>query len=69
MARCGNCGTKMSCSCKKRTASDGKVGCIQCIPNHEKKLKQQKKQAGNTPDSTPTNTAPSEIISVSVVQN
>lgn len=37
MAKCSNCGTKLSCGCKKRTASDGTSCCVKCIKNYEKK--------------------------------
>lgn len=35
MAMCPNCGTKLSCSCKLRTASDGKICCANCIADYE----------------------------------
>lgn len=41
MANCPNCGAKLSCGCQRRTASDGKQGCAQCIPMYEEKLKSQ----------------------------
>lgn len=40
MANCSNCGAKLSCGCQRKTASDGKQGCMQCIPAYEQKLKQ-----------------------------
>ena len=39
MSKCNNCGTKLGCSCKRRTASDGKSCCASCIGSYEKKLK------------------------------
>ena len=42
MANCPNCGAKLSCGCQRRTASDGKQGCVQCIPAYEERLKAQK---------------------------
>jgi len=43
MSQCNNCGAKLGCSCKKRTASNGKSCCANCIGNYEKVLKQSKK--------------------------
>lgn len=31
MSTCGNCGTKLSCGCQKRTLADGKQGCSSCV--------------------------------------
>lgn len=45
MANCPNCGAKLSCGCQRKTASDGKQGCVKCILVYEQKLKQQKKNA------------------------
>lgn len=39
MANCPNCGAKLSCGCQRRTASDGKQGCAQCIPRYEEQLR------------------------------
>lgn len=36
---CSNCGTRMSCGCQRRTASDGKSCCSKCINTYEAKLK------------------------------
>lgn len=44
MAKCGNCKSKLGCSCKLRKASDGKSCCVNCISNYEKVLKQSKKK-------------------------
>ena len=41
MANCPNCGAKLSCGCQRKTASDGKQGCVQCIPKYEEKLRSQ----------------------------
>lgn len=43
MAKCGNCNSKLGCSCKLRKASDGKSCCVNCIANYERVLKQSKK--------------------------
>jgi hypothetical protein len=39
MSQCGNCKAKLGCSCKKRTASDGKSCCASCLSKYEKTLK------------------------------
>lgn len=44
MANCPNCGAKLSCGCQRKTASDGKQGCVQCIPAYEKQLKERNKK-------------------------
>ena len=38
---CQNCTRKLSCGCQKKTASDGKQVCSQCIQDYEKKLKEK----------------------------
>lgn len=43
MTECPNCKSKLSCSCKIRTASDGKIVCTNCQASYEEKLKQSKK--------------------------
>jgi hypothetical protein len=48
MAKCGNCGSKLGCSCKRRKASDGKSCCVNCISGYEKKLKQITTKSNNT---------------------
>lgn len=42
--KCQNCGHALSCGCQRRTASDGKAVCSNCIALYEKQL-QQIKQA------------------------
>ena len=32
---CQNCGSRLSCGCQKRTASDGKQCCSKCITAYE----------------------------------
>jgi len=39
MSACLNCNKKLSCGCQKRTASDGKSVCSNCLPNYERNLK------------------------------
>ena len=31
MSKCSNCGKTLSCGCKKRTATDGKSCCQDCV--------------------------------------
>lgn len=38
---CQNCGSRLSCGCQKKTASDGKQVCANCIDSYEQKLKQK----------------------------
>lgn len=39
MSTCLNCGAKLSCGCQKRTTSNGKSACSNCLPNYERLLK------------------------------
>lgn len=41
MATCLNCGNRLSCGCKKRTASDGKSCCVKCLTQYENSLKKK----------------------------
>lgn len=50
---CLNCGTTYSCGCKKRTASDGKSVCANCVTSYEKKLSLSKQ--AETPTFPPRN--------------
>jgi hypothetical protein len=38
MAICTNCNTNLSCGCQRRTASDGKECCTECIQQYEAKI-------------------------------
>lgn len=64
MSQCNNCGAKLGCSCKRRTASNGKSCCATCIGNYEKVLKQAKSKntSGNI-------ISPGVILNVTAVQN
>lgn len=44
MSQCPNCATKFTCGCQKRTASDGKQVCSNCLALYEKKLKEATQQ-------------------------
>ena len=37
--KCTNCGRKLGCSCNRRTATNGKQCCSQCISQYEKSIK------------------------------
>ena len=39
---CLYCGTKLTCGCQKKTASDGRVVCVSCLQRYEDNLKEQK---------------------------
>ena len=39
MSTCKNCGTRLSCGCQKRTATDGKGTCTKCVAAYNAKLK------------------------------
>lgn len=44
---CSNCGTKLTCGCQKRSASDGKSTCSNCITSYENNLKILKSKMPN----------------------
>lgn len=39
MTTCSNCNSKLSCGCQKRTASDNRSVCTNCISKYENSLK------------------------------
>jgi hypothetical protein len=41
MATCSNCKRGLSCGCQKKTASDGKSVCNNCVTAYEANLKQK----------------------------
>lgn len=41
---CPNCSSKITCGCQRRTASDGKSVCSNCVALYEKKLTEKKVQ-------------------------
>lgn len=47
---CTNCGAKLSCGCQKRTASDGKQVCSNCLAKYELTIKSSPKSS-----TSPTN--------------
>lgn len=62
MAVCSNCKTKLSCSCKKRTASDGRSVCASCIKSYESKLTSTKSTTTKSGNIAPV------VISATAVQ-
>ena len=46
---CSNCKAKLSCSCQKRTASNGKPVCTMCLASYESNLKVNSQTAGTSP--------------------
>jgi hypothetical protein len=55
MAKCGNCGKRLGCSCKARKALDGRSCCVSCVTGYNNKIKHAKKQQNNnkTSDTDP----------------
>ncbi len=47
MSKCLNCNKNLSCGCKKRTASDGKSCCSDCLSSYEAGLKKLKTTTAN----------------------
>ena len=43
MVNCLNCKAVLSCSCKKKTATDGTSCCDKCIKSYERSLVSQKR--------------------------
>jgi len=57
MAQCSNCKKNLSCGCQKRTATDGKSVCTNCITNYQAQQSMKNpitKVAGQTPTTQPT---------------
>jgi hypothetical protein len=44
---CPNCNTSVGCSCKLRTASDGKKVCVNCQTNYERQLENNRNHSSN----------------------
>jgi len=42
--QCLNCGSQITCNCKRRHATDGKLVCVNCIALYEKELAEKKQQ-------------------------
>ena len=47
MAQCGNCRSKLNCSCKVRKATDGRSCCVKCVNNYNTLLRNDAKKAAN----------------------
>jgi hypothetical protein len=54
MQQCLNCGAKITCGCKRRHASDGKLVCVNCITDYEKSLEELKKGKEEPPKDNKT---------------
>jgi hypothetical protein len=39
---CNNCNARLSCGCQKKTASDGKSCCANCLASYENNLKSRR---------------------------
>jgi hypothetical protein len=63
MSQCRNCRAKLGCSCKKRTASDGKSCCATCLPKYEKTVKKSRSRTSKN-----MNTSPGVILNVTAVE-
>ncbi len=46
---CNNCGSTYTCSCKVRTASDGKKVCVNCVNKYNEELEKKSKEKNNIP--------------------
>jgi hypothetical protein len=55
MATCANCGATLSCGCQKRTTSDGKSACSNCINKIQKTIKPKAETKSTTTTTTPPN--------------
>jgi hypothetical protein len=44
---CPNCKTHLSCGCQKRTASDGKQVCNNCLVQYEAEIAKAKENLNN----------------------
>jgi hypothetical protein len=49
MSACPNCGKKLSCGCQRKTASNGRTVCNNCVSQYESSLKTQKPTVKETP--------------------
>lgn len=68
MAKCNNCGAKLGCACKKRTASDGKSCCANCIATYERSINTNRSASSTQDDINATATSPGVIISATAIQ-
>jgi len=51
MSKCPNCGSKITCGCQRRTTSDGRSACTNCV---NKPVKTTKETETVTPKKTVT---------------
>lgn len=59
MAICQNCKREMGCGCNKRTASDGKACCSNCLASYEVSLNGKRPEVKRPQYHTPKPVAPS----------
>lgn len=50
MSKCANCGATLTCGCQKRTTSDGKSACSNCINKVQSKPKPTLKKETTIPE-------------------
>ena len=62
MAKCGNCGAKLGCSCKIRKATDGRSCCVSCVTSYNTKIRQSAR------GTKPLNNTDPVLISATAVQ-
>lgn len=62
MANCPNCGAVITCGCQRKTASDGKQGCTQCIPAYEQNLKRRTPATNGGKDAPASKPKPTQLI-------
>lgn len=49
MSTCPNCSKKLSCGCQRRTASNGRTVCSNCLQQYERTLKPESPKTVNPP--------------------
>ena len=62
MATCSNCNARLSCGCQKRTASDGKGCCSNCINAYEARIKDKNPALQITPTKVNSPIAPQRKV-------
>jgi len=71
MSKCGNCKATLGCSCKKRTASDGKSCCANCLSAYEKTIKKRTNRLvveNGIEHNANSSTSPGVILSVTATK-
>jgi len=52
MSVCANCSKKLSCGCQRRTASNGKSVCSNCLTSYEATFNNKSETTVNVPELT-----------------